>query len=153
MTSRAALRRYWCRDGRTQHRRGQAGGGARRRQSRHPRHAVEEGRRIYANIQRFRVYGLSGGAAEIAVMLLGPLLGLTLPLLPAQILWINLLTHGRPAVSPRIRTRRRARPQTESILGAGLWQRVVRIGEAEGRQSDHDDQVCGGQGNNSGQAE
>ena len=34
--------------------------------------AVEEGRRVYANIRRFLLYGLSGGAAEIAVMLLGP---------------------------------------------------------------------------------
>ncbi|MEV4090564.1 HAD-IC family P-type ATPase, partial [Nonomuraea fuscirosea] len=61
--------------------------------------AVEEGRRVYANIRRFLVYGLSGGAAEIAVMLLGPFAGLPLPLLPAQILWINLLTHGLPGVA------------------------------------------------------
>ncbi|MEV6039028.1 HAD-IC family P-type ATPase [Nonomuraea sp. NPDC052116] len=61
--------------------------------------AVEEGRRVYANIRRFLVYGLSGGAAEIAVMLLGPFAGLVLPLLPAQVLWINLLTHGLPGVA------------------------------------------------------
>ncbi|GAB4585612.1 cation-translocating P-type ATPase [Nocardia sp. IFM 10818] len=96
-------------------------------------HAVEEGRRIYANIRRFLVYGLSGGTAEIAVMLAGPLLGLPLPLTPAQILWINLLTHGLPGVAlggepADPNTMRRApRPPTESILGAGLWQRVLRI--------------------------
>src|SRR5262249_3534002 len=39
--------------------------------------AVEEGRRVYANIRRFLLYGLSGGSAEIAVMLIGPFLGLT----------------------------------------------------------------------------
>ncbi|WP_439680866.1 HAD-IC family P-type ATPase [Embleya sp. MST-111070] len=61
--------------------------------------AVEEGRRVYDNIRRFLVYGLSGGAAEIAVMMLGPLLGLPLPLLAAQILWINLLTHGLTGVA------------------------------------------------------
>ncbi|MET7771338.1 cation-transporting P-type ATPase [Nocardia sp. NPDC005366] len=95
--------------------------------------AVEEGRRVYANIRRFLVYGLSGGAAEIAVMLVGPFLGLALPLLPAQILWINLLTHGLPGVAlggepatPEV-MRQPPRPPTQSILGAGLWQRVLRI--------------------------
>lgn len=95
--------------------------------------AVEEGRRVYANIRRFLVYGLSGGAAEIAVMLLGPFAGLALPLLPAQILWINLLTHGLPGVAlggePSVPGAMDAppRPPNESILGAGLWQRLVRI--------------------------
>lgn len=95
--------------------------------------AVEEGRRVYANIRRFLVYGLSGGAAEIAVMLAGPFFGLALPLLPAQILWINLLTHGLPGVAlggepadPKA-MEQQPRPPTESILGAGLWQRVPRV--------------------------
>ena len=51
------------------------------------------------------LYGPACGAAEIAVMLAGPFLGLALPLLPAQILWVNLLTHAcrvsRSAASPR----------------------------------------------------
>nr|WP_311132629.1 cation-transporting P-type ATPase [Nonomuraea gerenzanensis] len=95
--------------------------------------AVEEGRRVYANIRRFLVYGLSGGAAEIAVMLLGPFVGLPLPLLPAQILWINLLTHGLPGVAlggePTVPGAMAdpPRPPSQSILGAGLWQRVIRI--------------------------
>ncbi|MEU8326229.1 cation-transporting P-type ATPase [Nonomuraea sp. NPDC048881] len=95
--------------------------------------AVEEGRRVYANIRRFLVYGLSGGAAEIAVMVLGPFLGLPLPLLPAQILWINLLTHGLPGVAlggePTVpgTMSQPPRPPGQSIMGAGLWQRVVRI--------------------------
>ncbi|MFI7642707.1 cation-translocating P-type ATPase [Nonomuraea sp. NPDC049400] len=95
--------------------------------------AVEEGRRVYANIRRFLVYGLSGGAAEIAVMLLGPFAGLTLPLLPAQILWINLLTHGLPGVAlgsePAVPGAMASppRPPSQSILGAGLWQRLIRI--------------------------
>ncbi len=61
--------------------------------------AAEEGRRVYGNIRRFLLYGLSGGSAEILVMLAGPALGLALPLLPAQILWVNLLTHGLPGVA------------------------------------------------------
>ena len=95
--------------------------------------AVDEGRRVYANIRRFLVYGLSGGAAEIAVMLLGPFFGLALPLLPAQILWINLLTHGLTGVAlggepaePGAMDRP-PRPPTQSIMGGGLWQRVLRI--------------------------
>jgi Ca2+-transporting ATPase len=61
--------------------------------------AVEEGRRILSNIRAFLVYALSGGLAEVGVMLLGPAVGLVLPLLPAQILWINLVTHGMTGVA------------------------------------------------------
>ncbi|MFI1996622.1 cation-translocating P-type ATPase [Actinoplanes sp. NPDC020271] len=96
--------------------------------------AAEEGRRVYANIRRFLLYGLSGGAAEIAVMLAGPFLGLSLFLLPAQILWVNLLTHGLPGVAlgsepaPPDVMSRPPRPPAESVLGAGLWQRILRVG-------------------------
>jgi Ca2+-transporting ATPase len=61
--------------------------------------AVEEGRRIFANIRSFLLYAVSGGAAEVGVMLAGPALGIVQPLLPAQILWINLLTHGLTGVA------------------------------------------------------
>ena len=95
--------------------------------------AVEEGRRVYANVRRFLAYGLSGGAAEIALMLLGPFLGLAVPLLPAQILWVNLVTHGLTGVAlgaeppePGSMTRP-PRPPDESVLGAGLWQRIARL--------------------------
>lgn len=103
-------------------------------QLRDPLVAVEEGRRVYADIRRFLLYGLAGGTAEIAVMLAGPLLGLPLPLLPAQILWINLLTHGLPGVALGSEPvedgvmSRPPRPPAESVLGAGLWQRILRIG-------------------------
>jgi P-type Ca2+ transporter type 2C len=67
-------------------------------------------------------------------MLAGPALGLALPLLPAQILWVNLLTHGLPGVAlggepadPGIMNRP-PRPPAESVLGAGLWQRILRVG-------------------------
>jgi P-type Ca2+ transporter type 2C len=97
-------------------------------------HAVEEGRRVYANVRRFLLYALAGGTAEIAVMLAGPFLGLPLPLLPAQILWVNLLTHGLPGVAlgsepaPPGVMRQPPRPPAESVLGAGLWQRILRVG-------------------------
>lgn len=61
--------------------------------------AVEEGRRIFANIRAFLIYALAGGLSEVGVMLFGPAIGLTLPLLPGQILWINLLTHGITGVA------------------------------------------------------
>jgi Ca2+-transporting ATPase len=96
--------------------------------------AAEEGRRVYANIRRFLLYALSGGAAEIAVMLAGPFVGLPLPLLPAQILWINLITHGLPGlalgsepVDPDV-MERPPRPPSETVLGAGLWKRILRVG-------------------------
>jgi P-type Ca2+ transporter type 2C len=96
--------------------------------------AISEGRRIYANVRRFLLFGMSGGAAEIMVMLVGPFLGMPLPLLPAQILWINLLTHGLTGVAlgaePADKTvmQRPPRPPAESVLGAGLWKRILRIG-------------------------
>ncbi len=96
--------------------------------------AVEEGRRVYANVRRFLLYALAGGTAEILVMLLGPFLGMPLPLLPAQILWINLLTHGLPGVAlgaepvaPDV-MRHPPRPPDESVLGAGLWPRILAMG-------------------------
>ncbi len=96
--------------------------------------AVEEGRRVYDNIRRFLLYGLAGGLAEIVVMLIGPAIGLALPLLPAQILWVNLLTHGLPGVAmgsepvqPGAMTRP-PRPPEQSILGDRLWQRVGVLG-------------------------
>jgi Ca2+-transporting ATPase len=96
--------------------------------------AVREGRRIYANIRRFLLYGLAGGTAEILVMLVGPSLGFSLPLRPAQILWVNLLTHGVPGVALGAEPgeagamRRPPRPPDESVLGAGLLARVLAVG-------------------------
>ena len=93
--------------------------------------AVEEGRRVYANIRRFLVFGLSGGAAEILVMLVGPFRGLAVPLLAAQILWINLLTHGLTGIALGAEPaeqglmHRPPRPPEQSVLGDGLWQRVL----------------------------
>ena len=61
--------------------------------------AVKQGRTIYDNIRKFVTYILTGNAGEIIVMLLGPLVGMPIPLLPIQILWINLVTDGVPAVA------------------------------------------------------
>jgi Ca2+-transporting ATPase len=96
--------------------------------------AVREGRRIYDNIRRFLLYGLAGGFAELAVMLAGPYVGLAVPLLPAQILWVNLLTHGVPGVALGAEPpepgamRRPPRAPTESVLGGGLAWAAIRTG-------------------------
>jgi P-type Ca2+ transporter type 2C len=96
--------------------------------------AVGEGRRIYDNIRRFVRYTLTSNSGEIWVMLVGPFIGLPLPLLPVQILWINLVTDGLPGlalgVEPAERTvmRRPPRSPTESIFARGLWQHVALVG-------------------------
>jgi Ca2+-transporting ATPase len=96
--------------------------------------AVEEGRRAYDNVRRFLLFGLAGGTAEIAVMLIAPLIGLsTAALLPGQILWINLLTHGLPGVAMGAEPaepntlRRPPRPPSQRVLGDGLWLRIGLI--------------------------
>ena len=61
--------------------------------------AIAEGRRVFDNVRRFVGYGIAGGGSEVLVMLVGPFLGLTLPLLPGQVLWVNLLTHGPVGVA------------------------------------------------------
>ncbi|WP_428312072.1 cation-translocating P-type ATPase [Hydrocarboniphaga sp.] len=61
--------------------------------------AVREGRRIYANIRKFLKYALTTNTAELLTLALSPVLGLPLPLLPVQILWINLVSDGLPGLA------------------------------------------------------
>ncbi|MGZ4604414.1 MAG: HAD-IC family P-type ATPase, partial [Kineosporiaceae bacterium] len=92
--------------------------------------AVVEGRRVFDNIRRFVRYGVSGGLAEVAIMILGPLLGLGLPLLPGQILWVNLMTHGLPGVAIGAEAaeadvaRRPPRPPREGIITRTLAREI-----------------------------
>jgi Ca2+-transporting ATPase len=96
--------------------------------------AVEEGRIIYDNIRRFIKYLLSCNASEIAVMIIGPFLGMPLPLLPLQILWMNLVTDGLPALALGIEPAEKdvmKRPpysSTESVFGRGMPQFIVIFG-------------------------
>ncbi len=61
--------------------------------------AVEEGRGIYDNIKKFVHYLLSCNTGEILVMFVSSLVGWPMPLLPIQILWVNLVTDGLPALA------------------------------------------------------
>jgi Ca2+-transporting ATPase len=61
--------------------------------------AVEQGRIIYANIRKFVFYLLSCNLAEIVVIFLAILAGLPSPLTPIQLLWLNLITDGAPALA------------------------------------------------------
>lgn len=61
--------------------------------------AVEEGRIIYNNILKAVTYLLAGNISELTLILLATILGLPTPLIPVQILWINLVTDGIPALA------------------------------------------------------
>lgn len=96
--------------------------------------AVEEGRVIYDNIRKFIKYLLTCNTSEVLVMIIGPFLGMPLPLLPLQILWMNLVTDGLPALALGVEPaeddvmERPPRSATESIFGGGTTQFIVIFG-------------------------
>lgn len=100
--------------------------------------AIAEGRRVYDNVRRFLFYALSGGFAEVLLMLAGPAVGIPLPLLPGQILWVNMLTHGLPGVALGAELaeddtlHRAPRAPNEGILGGGLLGRIMLLGTLVG---------------------
>jgi len=61
--------------------------------------AIEEGRGIYNNIKKYLVFLLSCNVGEILILGLAGLLGLPVPLIALQILWVNLITDGLPALA------------------------------------------------------
>lgn len=100
--------------------------------------AVEEGRVIYDNIRKFIKYTLSSNTGELFLMLVAPFLGMPLPLLPLQILWVNLVTDGLPGIAlaqekgePGVMQRPPFKP-TESIFSRGLGSQIVWIGSLMG---------------------
>jgi Ca2+-transporting ATPase len=92
--------------------------------------AVEEGRAINDNIRRFLKFSLAGNLGKVLLVFLGPLLGMPLPLLPFQILWLNLVTDGALGlgigVEPAEPGTMRRPPQSPT---AGILERelVIRI--------------------------
>lgn len=61
--------------------------------------AVEQGRGVYDNIVKTLTYLMGGNSGELAVMLFAAIAGMPLPLIPVQLLWINLVTDGLPALA------------------------------------------------------
>jgi Ca2+-transporting ATPase len=96
--------------------------------------AVEEGRAINDNVRRFLKFSLAGNLGKVLLVLIGPLLGLPLPLTPFQILWLNLVTDGvlglGIGVEPSERGAMRRPPQSssEGIFARGLGLQVLWLG-------------------------
>ena len=88
--------------------------------------AIKEGRNIYENIRKFIRYLLASNVGEILVMLFAMLLGLPLPLVPIQILWVNLVTDGLPAMALGLDQpegdvmKRKPRNPKEGVFARGL---------------------------------
>ncbi|WP_303838659.1 cation-translocating P-type ATPase [Ruminococcus flavefaciens] len=95
--------------------------------------AVEQGRCVYANIRKFVRYLLSCNIGEVLTMFLGILMGMPVVLLPVQILLVNLVTDGLPAVAlgmelpeKDIMNRPPRRSQEGFFSGGLMWKIVIR---------------------------
>uniref|UniRef100_UPI0025FD6503 cation-translocating P-type ATPase n=1 Tax=Ruminococcus sp. TaxID=41978 RepID=UPI0025FD6503 len=93
--------------------------------------AVEQGRCVYANIRKFVRYLLSCNIGEVLTMFLGILMGMPVVLLPVQILLVNLVTDGLPAIALGMELpekdimNRPPRRSTEGFFSGGLMWRIV----------------------------
>jgi len=100
--------------------------------------AVKEGRVIYDNVRKFIKYLMATNVGELAVMLVAPFLGMPLPLLPLQILWMNLVTDGLPGLALGFEPaegdimRRPPHPPNESIFARGLGTHIMWAGPLMG---------------------
>ncbi|MCP6681462.1 calcium-translocating P-type ATPase, SERCA-type [Bacillus nakamurai] len=96
--------------------------------------AIKEGRNIYENIRKFVRYLLASNVGEILVMLFAMLLALPLPLVPIQILWVNLVTDGLPAMALGMDQaendvmRRKPRHPKEGVFARKLGWKVLSRG-------------------------
>lgn len=96
--------------------------------------AVEEGRGIYDNIKKFIRYLLASNVGEIVTMFLAMVAGLALPLAPIQILWVNLVTDGLPAIALGVDPpendimSRKPRNVHEGIFAKGMATKILSRG-------------------------
>lgn len=96
--------------------------------------AVEEGRGIYENIRKFIRYLLASNVGEIMTMFLAMMAGLPLPLVPIQILWVNLVTDGLPAMALGVDQaesdlmQQKPRPAKENIFARRLGWKIISRG-------------------------
>jgi Ca2+-transporting ATPase len=88
--------------------------------------AVEQGRIIYDNIRKFVFFLLSSNVAEIMIIFLATIAGLPTPLTAIQLLWLNLLTDGAPALALAMEKgdpdimQRKPRPAHEPIINKSM---------------------------------
>ena len=93
--------------------------------------AVEQGRIIYDNIRKFVYFLLSSNVAEIMIIFLATVAGLPTPLTAIQLLWLNLLTDGAPALALAMEKgdpdimRRKPRPTNEQIINKSMGMGIV----------------------------
>src|SRR5581483_6553490 len=107
--------------------------------------AVEEGRAIFSNIRRFLRYLLSSNIGEVMTMFFGVVLapaiglelhgdGVVLPLLASQLLWINLITDGAPALALGVDPpdaglmQHPPRPSRERVITGRMWSGILFVG-------------------------
>ena len=96
--------------------------------------AVREGRRIYDNILKFIKYLMTTNSGELLILLVGPVIGLPVALLPIHILWINLVSDGLPAIALSFENeekdimQRPPRSTKQGIFANGLGMHIVWVG-------------------------
>lgn len=96
--------------------------------------AVKEGRTIYDNIRKFVRFSVAGNIGKVLVMLLAPFLGKPIPLLPLQLLWLNLLTDGLLGLGMGVEKaesdtmKRPPYSPSEGIFSRGAGAQVVWVG-------------------------
>jgi Ca2+-transporting ATPase len=96
--------------------------------------AVREGRRIYDNILKFIKYLMTTNSGELWTLLLGPVIGLPIALLPIHILWINLVSDGLPAITLSFEKaekdimNRMPRPPQQSVFANGRGVHMIWVG-------------------------
>jgi len=97
------------------------------------RDAVRGGRRIFDNVRKFVNYLLSGNGGEVTMIFSGSMLGLGLVITPIQILWINVVTDGIPALSMGVDPAaddimdRKPRPRDEGVITKRILTSIVGI--------------------------
>ncbi len=96
--------------------------------------AVKEGRTIYDNIRKFVRFSVAGNIGKVLVMLIAPFLGKPLPLLPLQLLWLNLLTDGLLGLGMGVENpepdtmRRKPYSPTEGVFSRGAGKQTIWVG-------------------------
>ena len=96
--------------------------------------AVQEGRTIYDNIRKFVRFSVAGNIGKVLVMLIAPFLGKPLPLLPLQLLWLNLLTDGLLGLGMGVENpepdtmKRKPYSPTEGVFSRGAGAQTIWVG-------------------------